>query len=68
MAHKTTGRTAISRKIRKLKGEGKSQEAAVGQALGQARQGDLGSSARRAAGSKPKRGSAKRRGKKSPRR
>ena len=44
------GRKAIGKKIRKLKKEGKTQKQAVGQALGQARQGDLGRGAKRTAG------------------
>ena len=62
------GRKAVSRKISKLRDEGKSQKAAVGQALGQARQGDLGEGAKRVAGRRPSKGSTKRRGRKTPRR
>ena len=43
------GRAAIGRKIKKIKREGKTQKQAVGQALSQARQGDLGSAAKREA-------------------
>ena len=44
------GRAAISKKISHLaKKEGKTQEQAVGQALGMARSGSLGKAAKRAA-------------------
>jgi len=51
---KRAGQKTIGRKISHLKSkEGKTQEQAVGQALGMARGGDLGSAAKRAAGRKP---------------
>jgi hypothetical protein len=51
---KRAGQQTISRKISHLvRKEGKSQKAAVGQALGMARGGDLGPAAKRAAGRKP---------------
>ena len=50
--HKHGSHNAIGAKIRKLKGEGKSQKQAVGQALGMARQGSLGRGAKLAAGPK----------------
>ena len=40
------GRVAIGKKIKKLKGEGKTQKQAVGQTLGKARAGDLGPAAK----------------------
>ena len=49
-----TGGEKISRKIGKLvREEGKTRSQAAGQAFGQARQGDLGPAAKRAAGRKP---------------
>lgn len=42
------GHAAIGRKVKKLKGEGKSQKQAVGQALGMARGGHLGRAAKKA--------------------
>ncbi len=52
---KRAGQGAISRKISHLvRKEGKTQKAAVGQALGMARAGDLGPAAKRAAGRKPR--------------
>jgi hypothetical protein len=49
------GRSKISRKISHLvKEENKTQKQAVGQALGMARQGDLGPAAKRSAGRKKK--------------
>lgn len=51
MAH---GQQVISRKIRFLKKEGKTQGQAVGQALGMARSGSLGLHAKRTAGRKPR--------------
>ena len=53
MAKHRKGHKPIGAKIRKLKREGKSQEQAVGQALGMAHQGSLGPSAKRAAGRRP---------------
>lgn len=48
------GQKTISSKISHLvRKEGKSQKAAVGQALGMARSGDLGSAAKRVVGRKP---------------
>lgn len=40
------GEVAIGKKIKKLKKEGKTQDQAVGQALGMARAGDLGTAAK----------------------
>ena len=40
------GKVAIGKKIKKLKKEGKTQEQAVGQTLGMARAGDLGTAAK----------------------
>lgn len=52
---KQKGRARISSKISMLMSrEGKTQEQAVGQALGMARSGDLGAFARAAAGKKPR--------------
>ena len=49
--------TKIGAKIKHLKEkEGKTQKQAVGQALGMAGHGDLGSAAQRAARKKPKKG------------
>ncbi len=48
------GRKAIGKKIKKLKAEGKAQKQAVGQALGMAREGDLGKAAQVSTPSKPK--------------
>ena len=46
---KKKGHSAIGHKIKHLKEEGKTQEQAVGQALGMAREGDLGEAAKREA-------------------
>lgn len=52
---KRKGQKRISRKIRHLvKTEGKTPEQAAGQAYGQARAGDLGPAAKRAAGRRPR--------------
>lgn len=48
------GRRAIGRKIKKLKREGKSQKQAVGQALGTARAGGLGSGAKKVVKRRPR--------------
>lgn len=48
------GHKRIGRKIKHLKKEGKTQKQAVGQALGMARQGSLGSAAKKVAGRRKK--------------
>lgn len=45
---------AIGNKIRKLKEEGKTHNQAIGQAMGMARQGSLGSAAKASVGEKPR--------------
>ena len=53
-AHQSGHSDAIGNKIRKLKSEGKTHNQAIGQAMGMARQGVLGSAAKASVGQRKK--------------